>query len=215
MSRSGAKRRSSAKTDDFTISVAKALVQYNRLAEHWNAVVKAQRKPSRELNQAVFRALAVVLRAYHLPANWPAGASPPTEYLPRQIAYDIANYFEYMAAGQLPGPIRDAIEPNRPRAGPQETGDVAVAVSYIRAARKGIVEDHRAVKTIAHRYGVHPGSVKRWMAKHSSLKFDTRGQSALQIEAAMSEAAERYKVAGRSTAAIRYRDSKRLLSKKR
>ena len=77
MSRPSAKRKSSANTDNFTISVAKALVNYNRLAEHWNAAVKAQGKASRELNQAMFRAAAVVLRAYHVLANWPAGASSP------------------------------------------------------------------------------------------------------------------------------------------
>jgi hypothetical protein len=195
------------------LSVADAIAAWERLTHRWNAAVKSGQRPSHSVIQDLFRTTAFVLRAYRHPANWINGR--PKEHLPKEFTYAIERQVDYIAQGQLPDPIRDCIEANRPRVGPQERDDILWAVIYCHAVRKGLIEDSSPIETVTREYGVSRRTVMRWNRQNRAVNLNeglrhfAPSEAPALFASEMRKAGKHYRRDGRSSAAIAFRNRKR------
>ncbi|MCA3263387.1 MAG: hypothetical protein ING44_15690 [Telmatospirillum sp.] len=160
---------------------------------------------------------AQVLATYCLAENWPDGFdNPPTQHLPFGLAESLRKQFRYLGVGQIPGPMRAAkVNKKGKNQGPDESQDIGVAVSYIQAARDGIVSDSNPLKTVASAYGASKRTIQRWQSAKSWVTSDmffpgVAGQElAERVTDAMRKAGAEYKAAGRTQVAVARRARKR------
>jgi hypothetical protein len=182
--------------------------------EEWSACVMLGRLPPPKLIRETINRFAIVLRAYSRTENW-LNQREPREHLPVSVTRVIANWLAYVAAGRIPPPFQAAVTAGRPKASPAESRAMGAAVAYIWAAKHGILDDASPVGTVAKSYGVTPRSVMRWCQKMACVRpghfvWDSDRKSSGPIMShLMKEYGARYRVAGRSTAAIAHRGGKR------
>lgn len=118
--------------------------------------------------------------------------------------------FTHLATGDIPGPIRDCEGRGVKEPAGVERRDIIVALAYISAAKAHKLSemDNSPVKTIADLYGVNKRTVQGWANRFGSI--DASALCAGQYDTLLSiagTAAERYRAAGRSHAAVRARSS--------
>lgn len=158
---------------------------------------------------------AQVLAAYCLKTNWPGGyGGVPIQHLPHRFVEKLRTQFLYLAAGQIPGPML-MVRKKGKEPGPDESQDIGVAISYIHAARAGIIADGNPIKTICDAYGANKRTVQRWRAERDWVTPDmffpelSGPELAESVTVAMQRAGAAYKAAGRTQAAIAGRASQR------
>jgi hypothetical protein len=145
----------------------------------------------------------------HALAEGKALSSPPPD-----ILSSMKSFADYLAVGQIPGPIADAASEGRRSPGPSERRDIGFGVAYLLAAKNGFehlgerifVLDRTPVKTVAAAFGVHPSTVHGWKNKISPSSPGIHRADGKLLTFLMKEAGERYRKAGRSSSAIRARD---------
>ncbi len=202
-------------------TVADAWEWWRKAAVAWDAELAKGNQPSETLVRHAFATASGVLRAYCRPANW-VEKNGPSESLPIQLAHLIANQIDYIVAGQLPEPIRQLTQSRgRPEPGPQENTDKGIAVAYIRAAREGLIDDARPVKTVEEEFGAHERTVLRWLQRlpwvtprdfYPNASDAEHGQ---RLSEGMRKAGARHREAGRTAPAISRRAGKRKADKGR
>jgi hypothetical protein len=197
-------------------SLAEARLLWEKAVRHLKAARNLGPNPPNRFVKAVFQASSLVLAAYSHPANWIEGT--PKEHIPRELARAIVHHIDMIVAGKVPDSIQDCIAAHRTSVGPQELHDIQWAVLYLKAVKKGLIQDRAPIKTVAKAFGVVDRTVKAWNSKHKSLNLDVGLRYVPQAEAPsqhvtkeMRKAADRYRVRGRSSTAIRSRNTKRRL----
>jgi len=179
-----------------------------------NLVIEAGQHAAELMDQAVgrgersreyFRRLADLFDLYTSPDN----LSEPHYPLPAIVAKQLGSFCEYLSAGIIPDPIKHCARRGRPL-GPDEGRDVRYAVTYVLAAKQGLVQDRHPLETIVNEYGLsNRKTVQTWIAKHQkALALGSFADPEL-IKDRMQEAARRYRVSGRHHNAIRDRASKK------
>lgn len=200
-------------------SVSDSMELWREAAIRWDAELATGKKPNQKTVRDVYLMTEMVMRSYCHQDNWPNREGPPKEHIPLPFAYYFANQVSYLANGVLPEPMRDAISGNRPKAGPHELRDIGRAVAYIAAVRDRFIDDPSPIKTIAEAFEVWPRTVKRWRKKfdwvtsrdfHPHASDNERGAL---IAKDMKAAARRYRQVGRSSKAVKRRNSKRRATK--
>jgi hypothetical protein len=144
---------------DWSVSETWALFQ--DVAEHWNRSLRETGEVPSEIIRHAFLCAQLVLRAYWRPKNWGKDGRP-TESLPRELAHLIANQIGYLVVGKCPAPIAILTGRGQPGIGPHEDKDIALAVAYVKAARRSDIQDRSPVKTICRLYGVDASTARRW-----------------------------------------------------
>lgn len=196
-------------------TVSDAMELWREAAKRWDKYLKAGSNPPPEIIRDVYSYTELVFRAYCLPDNWPNPDGPPREFLSIRFVLSITNDISYLGKGVLPDSIRFAIVKNRPVAGFHETKDIALAVAYIEAAKEVLTSDKSPIKTVATAYEVDRSTVHRWRRNMSWVTPKDFYQNAKKAEhgsllkEGMLAAAERYRIAGRSTGAVARRERKR------
>ena len=166
-----------------------------------------------EQSREYFRRLADLLNLYTSPDNLVDGN--PQYPLPAIVAKQLANLCPYLGDGIIPEPIKHCARRGRPL-GPDERRDVRYAVTYVLAAKDGLVRDPHPIKTITKEYGLsNRKSVQGWIRKHRREISKAGPTDPELIEARMKEAARRYRVSGRHQNAIRSRASQKTAAGRR
>lgn len=195
-------------------ALADAYEIFRERAQHWDAALERGEEPSPDIIRSVYLAANSVLRIYCGPHNWRHGQ--PIEAIPLQLIHMIANQIQYIAAGQIPDPIKQLTHRGRVEAGPHESRDIGIAVAYLRSVEAGAIKDSRPVITVAEAYSVTRRTVMRWKSELSWVKPEHfypsaagAGERAELIAAGMVKAGKQYGQLGRSARAIASRNSKR------
>ena len=153
-----------ARVPDWSVSEAWTLFQ--DAAGHWDRSLHQKGEVPAEIIRHVFLCAELVLRAYCRPKNWESQARP-AEPLPVQLAAVIANQIRYLAVGKCPEPIAVLTGRGQPGVGPHEDRDIGLAVAYVKAAKRGDIQDRSPVKTVCRLYGVDDSTVRRWRRANS------------------------------------------------
>ena len=156
-----------ARVPDWSVSEAWALFQ--DVAEHWNRSLREKGEVPSEIIRHAFLCAELVLRAYCRPKNWGADGRP-TESLPIQLAEVIANQIRYLVVGKCPEPIAVLTGRGQPGIGPHENKDIALAVAYVKAAKRGDIQDGTPVRTICRLYGVDASTARRWQRERAYVE---------------------------------------------
>ena len=156
-----------ARVPDWSVSEAWALFQ--DVAEHWNCSLREKGEVPSEIIRHAFLCAELVLRAYCRPKNWGADGRP-TESLPIQLAEVIANQIRYLVVGKCPEPIAVLTGRGQPGIGPHENKDIALAVAYVKAAKRGDIQDGTPVRTICRLYGVDASTARRWQRERAYVE---------------------------------------------
>jgi hypothetical protein len=130
-------------------------------------------------------------------AAWSTLLRMKPEALPAHLQAQLANLFDYLAKGIIPGPIADCGGPGN-AVGPTEERDIRAAVVYVLAAERGIVDDKHYVKTVRLAYGASRNSVQGWVkARREQISVGELSDPEI-IADRMKAAGARYSVAGRT-----------------
>jgi hypothetical protein len=137
--------------------------------------------------------------------------------MPVQILSTLAGLSDYLAAGKIPTPIKDAAHEGNARPGPSERRDIGLAVAYHRAATVGVehnsetikIADKTPVKTIMSAFGVSRTTVQGWNARERPAFLGVNPVTGEVLVGLMQNAGTRYQTAGRSKNAIKRRETKR------
>ena len=149
------------------------------------------------LAREFFGAWARLMKFYH---PLPSGTDDPVG-LPPDLAAMLHGLFGYLGVGHIPDPILDAAKgAGRRSIGPVERRDIETAVAYVRAAKRGEIDDKSPVQTICVQYEVGRSTVQGWLRS-----FDERSIQTQLLPRRMKESAHRYRIAGRSHSAIQTR----------
>jgi hypothetical protein len=170
-----------------------------------------QRKP--EILRDWWASVADILHEYVRSIAEGRPHPPPVE-----IIGTCANFSGYIAVGQLPDPIKDAVKTaGRRRPGPAESRDIGFAVAYCRAACGGIehqgkmitIDDPKPAVTTANEFEVAIDTVEKWLKNHEPSYLGHVSISGRVLRDLMCKAGRSYRSAGRSHAAIKARNAKR------
>jgi hypothetical protein len=157
-----------------------------------------------ERSREYFRRLADLFNLYTSPDN----LAEPQYPLPAIVAKQLGKLCEYLSAGIIPDPIKHCARRGRPL-GPDEGRDVRYAVTYVLAAKQGLIRDRHPLETIVQKYQLsNRKTVQTWIVKHRKTIAAESFADPGMVEDRMKEAAERYRVSGRHQNAIRGRASK-------
>lgn len=195
-----------------TISAASKL--YEKAAAALKEAWQSQAPVPRAETLQWASALELILSIYASPKNWP-NASTPREPLPPGIATILLQQIRYLKAGSLEEPWRFLVRRGAPKIGPHYEQSLAVAVAYIKAARKGLIDDETPIATVANCFRVWERTVKRWLQKYPHVEPSNLFHGAQEKELgpklakALEKEATRYPKLSRNQSSIRARDSKR------
>jgi hypothetical protein len=156
--------------------------------------------------RAYFAAWERLLSLYY---PLPSGLSDPVG-LPPDLAKWMGGLCGYLATGKIPDLILDCRKPGNKQPGPTERRDIQIAVAYVAAAKSGAIVDNQPVKTVSIAYGVSRRTVQGWRESYPAVNC-----AAKLLFEGMEQAGARYRVAGRSRAAIQGRDARQLNAKVR
>ena len=132
----------------------------------------------------------------------------PQYPLPAIVAKQLGNLCQYLSDGIIPEPIKHCARRGRPL-GPDERRDVRYAVTYVLAAKQGLIRDRHPLETIVQKYRLsNRKTVQTWIVKHRKTIAAESFADPGMVEDRMKEAAGRYRVSGRHQNAIRGRASK-------
>jgi hypothetical protein len=180
------------------------------------AVVLCSKPPTREFSKALrewWGATESALRMYRIELAGGRVLYPP----PLEILEGLENMAGYLAIGQMPGVVDDAISEGNHTAGPGERRDIGIAVAYMMAATDGIkhageqiiITDKHHNKTVCDAFGIHRNTALGWRRTYKPAFPDLHPINGEILRSLMREAGERYKRAGRSRSAITERQTKR------
>jgi hypothetical protein len=195
----------------FKIEFKKALTIVLAAAQtfwDWRALHESDRQKG--ITQAArnfFSALETLITLYSHRQNW-SPDNRPREVIPPAVMAIIGNFCGYLAVGQIPEPMTDAVKSGSKGRGPDECRDLMIAVTYIAAVREGKISDPAAIKTIMETFGVKRRTVEKWRKEFSVLEIDPA-----DLPECLRRAGRRYRRAGRSGSAIDGRKSKHTLQK--
>lgn len=130
-------------------------------------------------------------------AAWSALLRMKPETIPVPLQGQLANLFDYLASGIIPGPIVDCAGKGNP-VGPSEERDIRAAVVYVLAAERGLIEDGQYVKTVRTAFGASRNSVQGWVKARREDISETELTNADAVTREMKAAGARYSVAGRT-----------------
>ena len=121
----------------------------------------------------------------------------PLEMIPPDLMGMIERLCGNVACGITPGLIKDATLPGSHVPNPAERQDKEIAVTYIAAAKSGIISDKTPVKTVSIKFGVNRRTVQDW-----SKEFRVLNIEADRLPGLLETAGRGYLSAGRSQKAI-------------
>lgn len=179
-------------------------------------------KPMAKLHAEVkdlYQMHATLFWAYCHPENWTEDGKP-REYLPAQFAKWWAKKAQYLVAAECPPDFDVLMRQGRPAAGPDERQSIGTAVAYVLAARSKLIEDFSPISTVSKAYKVEKRTIYRWIKEFDfvEVKDFLHGVPPSEHGAKLTELfrvqAQHYAIAGRGSAAIRERASKRKPAKK-
>jgi hypothetical protein len=174
------------------------------------ARVLYSRPRTREFSKALrdwWGAIEAALKVYKIALAAKRVLNPP----PLDILGRLENTASYLAVGQMPGVVADAISEGRRGAASSERHDIGIAVAYMMAASTSglehageqiIIADESPVKTVCEAFGISKTTAQGWRKK---IEPASPGQDPIDGEilgSLMRQAGERYKAAGRSASAI-------------
>ena len=166
--------------------------------------------PTREFGKALrdyWGATESALREYRIALAGGRVLNPP----PLEILAELENTAGYLAVGQMPGIVGDAISEGRRGAGPMERRDKGLAVAYMMAAsREGLehagerinIADKTPVKTVCEAFGVKRTAARDWRQEVKPAFLGLNPINGEILGSLMKKAGERYKADGRSASAI-------------
>jgi hypothetical protein len=110
----------------------------------------------------------------------------------------LAGLFEYLVRGIVPGPIADCASPGRP-VGPSEERDLRHAVTYVLAAKRGLIDDKTPIETVRVAYNSKGRSnVHNWVKQYAAtIDVAALADDPDAIKDRMIEAGRRYAAEGR------------------
>lgn len=165
------------------------------LRHWWNAVNELLKEYSR----------SIASHAIHEP--------PPAEAV--EVLAELAGD---LAVGHIPDPIRRAASEGRTRPTPRERRTIGMAVVYWRACQpegfehNGVritIDDPDPIERIHLWFGAHKRTIQDWIRKHPPAFLGVNDVNAGTIQHLTFQAAQQYRVRGRSQTAIRARSAKR------
>lgn len=115
---------------------------------------------------------------------------------PRDLLETLSGLAGEFATGRIPEPVKDAVLRGNKLHGPQTRRDIAWAIAYIDAAKRGEIQDHHHNKTVGQQYGVSTTTVSKWVTGRDEIceGLDLSG-SPEEIEKRMRRAGEYYRKA--------------------
>lgn len=115
---------------------------------------------------------------------------------PRDLLETLSGLAGELATGRTPGPVKDAVTSGNKLHGPRKRRDIAWAIAYIDATKRGEIQDYRHNKTVGQQYSVSTTTVRKWMTGRSKIceGLDLSG-SPEEIEKRMRRAGEYYRKA--------------------
>lgn len=192
------------------------------LARYFEAIKSD--KPRLAEAREFFKSIENLCSLYGSSENWPDGKSPVCplpRYLfrprdPARTGFDLGGLFGYLAKGAMPLPLIDCIGRGRPAPGPTEQRDMQTAVSYVFAARRGLIEDDQPIKAVCALYGINDHTLYDWTTKFPDIDPLAVVDGRLsRLTSALKRAAERYRAAGHAVGALRKRAKDKETPRKR
>lgn len=128
---------------------------------------------------------------------WVRLLSMGEERLPIGMQQQLGNMFDYLARGIIPGPIAHCAERGR-RTGPDEERDIRLAVIYIEAAKRKLIDDKAPIKTVQLAFESKTRqNVQAWVTQYKTSIMDSELSEPEYIKERMMEAGARYAQSGR------------------
>lgn len=115
---------------------------------------------------------------------------------PRDLLETLSGLAGEFATGRIPEPVKDGVMIGNKPHSPRKRRDIAWAIAYVDAAKRGEINDYHYLKTVAQQYGVSTTTVGNWVKSRSEIcaGLDLSG-SPEQINATMHRAAKYYQKA--------------------
>lgn len=117
----------------------------------------------------------------------PSGTSIADEGLAR-----IEGILHHLSQGLMPDPIRLATLKDGNPMWPGERHDIAMAVFYAQAAKRGEISDRKHNKTIRNLYSVDDSTVRRWIRGADEICANITQPEASKLSNAIQIAGQRY-----------------------
>jgi hypothetical protein len=122
-----------------------------------------------------------------------------------------------LSSGRVPPYVAEVVVRGNPLPSYWEKYDIGVAVAYRQASgKRGLlhnskmvrVNDRHPTKTISEMYGVHESTVRGWCREHPPTFLGVNDITPEVLITMLKRSGARYRQAGRSSSAIRHRNSK-------
>lgn len=152
------------------------LQRISDMKDHYRRWLDARAKWRREGGDALKPSEAIATELRNATVAMLRLVAKGKKKLPGDVAHELADAMEYLAAGQdesflLPGKVRLS-KRKRPLQHPFLLALRLDAVRYLNAVAQGKIKDDRPKHTVALAYGVHRTTVLRWQKQYPDIECE-------------------------------------------